>query len=138
MEPEIIIPNWLYRGFIRANRNLTFVYSTDVNNYSNFGQAFNCKDEPNAYFIPTIWRLCKGNTQRFFTDYQFELTKPLIDNAIKRIPLNNPIIVLPRLGMGCANLQEKAPLTLEYINKELSKIKYPNIKIDIAYTHDVN
>lgn len=129
--PPISIPRWITRQFISMHRrDLTFVFGTDYRNYSYTGQAAHCRGEPNCYPVWTKYKNCGDASQKaFFDDKMFELAvKPIIDQAIEKIPRDKPIICFPRIGEGGANMKEMCPRSYEYLMSELRKIEYPNIQ----------
>lgn len=137
MYPEITVPIRISRAFIQCHPDWSFVYSSNVFNSGRLGQAGQCSYEPNCYPVPVCVRFCRSNMDSYFSDSQFEsFTKPLIDTAIARIPamaspnIRNVVIVFPKIGTGFSQMNKLAPRTWEYLNEELSKIVYPNIKWD--------
>lgn len=127
--PEIIVPKWILRSFIRENRfKYNFIYSDDLTRAAFQGQASQCAGEGNTYYVPTKKRNCRTESQYFY-DREFELlTKYYIDRAISEVPRDKPIIPFPAIGCGEAKLAEYAPKTLEYIRARLTEIAYPNIR----------
>lgn len=128
--PEIIVPAFIYRDYIQKHREYIFLYGNDINDFGRRGCAYQFSCEPNSYYIPVRFNVKSCRSEYFFSDYVFDRTKSLIDNAIRRISKNNIYICSPHIGMGAAQLQTRAPLTLKYIQDELKKIVYPNIRWD--------
>lgn len=126
----IEIPRWISRSFIQSHRkDLTFIYGDDLNGQHYMGQASHCKGEPNCYPIPTKRLCCMDPDRAFFDDQRFELLwKPAIDKAFDAIPREKPIIPLPKIGQGDAQLPVRAPKVFAYITKRINEIAYPYIQ----------
>lgn len=103
-----------------------YVYSDDLMGHSYKGQASVCAGISNCFPIPTKFRHCCEDNS-FFSDSQFELLiKPLIDRAIEDIILkqkDRQLIILPKIGEGCSQLEKKSPLAFHYIQTHLKLLR---------------
>lgn len=140
----ILIPYRITEKFIRQNGHLTFVYSTDTFNRGGLGMQWHMAGPSNSFGVPVLYKYCANPI--YFTDksggpyisnlnlsYGFDYNKSVIDEAIRLIPKDNPIVVPPKLGLGCARMMEYCPKTYKYLRQELDKIKSNDIKIDYSY-----
>jgi len=113
------------RKFIRDHRNTIFVFGDNVEGGGYGGQAKEARGEPNAWGLPTKWRPDNRNDS-FFTDGGFKETKHYIDECFRGILYfkrrGHEIVFFPRIGMGLADLQNRAPKTLAYIRKKIKSI----------------
>lgn len=129
MPEPIIIPWHIQRAFIQAHREYTFLYSTNAFFMSQYGQAWHCFGESNAFGIPVRWRFCKSDNSSYFSDDTFQaLTKNIIDKAFANVPRDKPIIALHGIGKGASDLIRRAPQTYTYIHNMIDAIQYPNIQ----------
>lgn len=126
--PEIIIPVRILREFIQSHTEWNFVYGNDYLNRGNQGQSWSAKYEPNAYRVPTLFRFCSAPS--LFDDGLFNEFSGYIDEAIKAIPRDKPIVPFPKIGHGFSLLNVRAPKLFAYLQRQLNEIKYPNIKIN--------
>lgn len=124
----IIVPAHITRSFIRSRLDLNFVYSTNVFEMSHLGQAAECRGEPNAFGVPVRFRFCKSDMSSYFSDNDY--VRSVITRFLQRIPTDKPVIVLRKIGCGASRMREYAPKTWEWMQGELNKIAYPNIKWD--------
>lgn len=127
---SIILPYRIRRKFIQEHTEWTFVYGSDYMGKSFFGCAYEASGEPNAYPVPTIWKICPSSGEKFLCDSEFDFFKVLIDEKIREIPLNKPIVPFPKLGMGHSQLNYIAPRLFAYLKDRLKAIAYPDIKVD--------
>ena len=143
----IIIPHRITEEFIRANPNLTFVYSSDLEGKGGLGMQWFMAGPPNSYPVPTLVKFC-ANIEYFKDPVDYHNCWPFghhpdeetgisfntgkIDEFIKAIPRNNPIIVPPKIGLGCARMLEYCPLTYRYLRQELNKIMCHDVKINYS------
>ena len=131
----IIIPYRITGHFIENHPQYTFIYSTDLRRKGGMGMQWEMANYKNSFPIPTLVKFC-ANIE-FFYDHMFPTWKDEIDKFFMTIPLHSPIIVPPKIGLGCARLKEMSPLTYNYITNKLSQIGYSNIKIDYGIrTHN--
>jgi hypothetical protein len=127
----ILLPARIHRPFIQSHPEWIFVYSSDYMSKSFFGQACSAYGEPNAYPVPVIWKLCPSSGEKHFHDGLFKFFANMIDEKISLIPNDGrPILPFPKIGMGHADLQNRAPRLFAYLYEQLNKIKYKQIEID--------
>lgn len=130
----MIIPHYINKEFLELHKNdLYFVYAVTAIASIAAGQGTHAHYYEHCYGVPTKFRNCKSDGAAFFHDSKFDLMiKPLIDRAIASIPRDKPIIVYPKIGRGCADLPNRAPLCYEYLMNELTLIATP-YKIDYTF-----
>lgn len=124
-ESMLHIPRRIYREYITAHRELTFVYGQDYERKGTFGQAWSAAGEPNTYPISTCRKMCRNS--RYWTDGEFNNVCSIISSDIANVPLNKPIIIFPKIGEGGSRMKELAPRLYQYMISELKKIQYKNI-----------
>lgn len=132
MVPLIKVPGIrIFRSYAQSHRELIFVFGTDYAEKGFFGQANHLQGEPNTFSIPTLYKVCNSQSDKFFTDDQFDANICKVNERIERIPKDGrPIIWLPKLGKGHSQSYIKAPKTYRYIIEKLKEIEYPNIEFD--------
>lgn len=130
----IIIPHRITKEFlVKHKQDYYFVYAVTVMASIAAGQGTNAHYFEHCFGVPTKFRNCKSDGAAFFHDSKFDsMIKLSIDRAIEDIPRDRPIILFPKIGLGCADLLNKAPLTYEYLMTELNKIATP-YKIDYTF-----
>jgi len=126
----IIIPYRITEKFIREHQELTFVYSTDLRNHGGLGMQWFMAGCPNSFPIPTLVKFCANS--EYFSDYQLKDNTTIFESWIKCIPTDRPLIVPPKIGLGCARMKEKCPLTYKYLREELNKMMSHDYKIDYS------
>lgn len=118
------------REYIRENPNKIFLFGDNLKKKGLGGQAKEMRGEPNAIGIPTKKRPSMTNGS-FFTDNEFENNIKCIDAAMLEIWSIKPgfdsskdIIVIPEMGLGIgrAQLKEKAPQTYQYLLNRLNEL----------------
>ena len=104
---------------LRNNPNKIYIFGDNTEGWGKGGQAI-VRDEPNAFGIST-----KDSPTQFMSDDNFEANKAKIDADIAAIKTDGRPIVFPEdgIGTGRADLQNKAPRTWAYLQKELNKLK---------------
>jgi len=144
----IIVPYRITEKFIRDHPELTFVYSSDLEGKGGLGMQWFMAGPSNSYPVPTLVKFCANSV--YFQDAQeygnyhpfgyhaipesgLKYNQSKIDEAISFIPKNNPIIVPPKIGLGCARMKEYCPRTYAYLRSELNKIMCKDVKIDYSY-----
>ena len=120
----LLVPIPITRTFIRANRDWTFVYSTNVYHTSSYGQASQASDEPNTIGVPVRFRFCKSNMSSYFSDDQFvDILRPKLDAVFDKIrAAGTNVVVFPKIGEGASRLKELAPRTFQYIRDNLAEL----------------
>lgn len=128
----IPIPYRISRSFIQSHPNYIFVYATDVVGRGCEGHEWQAKGEPNAYGIPTIYKLCPSSSV-YFQDSRREEQWEYIIKAFEKIPRDQgPIIPFRKIGLGCSRMHELAPKMFAEMWKLIDLIKAP----DIEYIYD--
>lgn len=128
---KIILPSRITREFIQLHPNWIFLYGSDYLGKSFFGAAYSAHGEPNAYPIPTIWKLCPSSGEKFMDDGLYPFFKMLIDERIDDIPLGQePILPFPKIGEGHSQMKTRSPKLFNYMKERINAIAYPNIEID--------
>ncbi len=128
----IKIPSHISRTFVQQHEELIFVYGYDLRGLGIMGQAWALHGEPNAYGVPTLERYCPSQ-KVFFDDSLFTHYANHMDDAVDKIAqvafiTKRPVIVCPKIGMGCSRLYEIAPKLYDYMTKRLNLIKHQNIE----------
>ena len=110
---------------LRNNPDKIYIFGDNTEGWGKGGQAI-VRDEPNAFGIST-----KDSPTQFMSDDNFEANKAKIDADIAAIKADGRPIVFPEdgIGTGRADLQNKAPRTWAYLQKELNKLKGDNTKV---------
>lgn len=127
MEPLIEIPYKISRAFIHIHPEWIFLYGNDLYNKGCLGQAWFASGESNAFKVTTCRRICNNSSAKFFFNDHLEEYKEILARDWSNIPFDDrPIIPFPKIGQGCSNLKEGAPLLFKYLQECLSKIVYPN------------
>jgi len=107
---------------LRNNTDKIYIFGDNTEGWGKGGQAI-VRDEPNAFGIST-----KDSPTQFMSDDNFKANKAKIDADIAAIKADGRPIVFPEdgIGTGRADLQNKAPRTWAYLQKELNKLKGDN------------
>lgn len=130
---KIILPLYISRGFISSHREWIFVYGASNDGKGFFGQTYCCHGEPNAFPVPTMFKICNSATNKYFDDNQYDYFVKFIDDKLSNIPLNRgPIIPFRNIGRGHSEMYLKAPKLYEHLMFKLSLIQYPKIVWDYA------
>lgn len=131
---KIIIPARITKAFIKEHeKDFYFVYAVTVHASIAIGQGAVGHYYTNCFGVPTKFRNCKSDSAAYFQDCQFDtLIKPSIDRAIMDIPRDRPIILFPKIGLGCADLPNSSPKSFEYLMEQLQKIATPT-KLDYTF-----
>ena len=123
----ILLPHHISRTFIQQHRELIFIYSQDYHAKGCFGQAWSGHGEPNAFPVPVLLKVCLSQTDRWFSDRQFDEHKKLIDEKIAAIPRDGRAIVMFRsIGKGHSEMHLRAPKLYKYLMDELNAICSPH------------
>lgn len=113
------------RADVRAEPNKIFLFGDNLERQGFGGQAKEMRGEPNAIGIPTKKRPSMHETA-FFTDDEFESNRQAIHRAWMgifdlsfKLNTNELQVVVPSagLGTGLAQLAQRAPRTLAYIQE---------------------
>ena len=132
MNPFEKFPPHITRDEIMNTKETHFyIYADDRTSKSIRGQAETAFGLENTGKIITKWWKCTA-TESYFHDGQFEvLTKLMIDNCVRDILESykgRTIVVFPKIGCGMAELPQRAPRTLKYIQEQLAKLLKLNNK----------
>lgn len=95
----------------------------DARNNTFMGQEATAGYFNHCYPVPTKWKNCKSDNAAFVYDLQFDQYKFELDFWIKLVPSNLPIILFPKIGLGCAELDRRGPKCYEYLVSQLNLIK---------------
>lgn len=126
----IEVPYRITRAYVQQHPELFFVYGIDKAEQGTFGQCWDLHGEPNTGPVYTCWKMCKNN--RYFSDTQLEEIKQinvLATSAILKKAMDNPIVVLPKIGRGGSRMFEFAPKAYEWLMKRLDIIQSKDVKI---------
>jgi hypothetical protein len=133
MGEVILLPYRITRRFIQSHPEWIFLYGCDYANKSFFGQSYSAFNEPNAFPIPTLLKVCNSSSDKRWRDSDFEDVKKKIDERISNVPRDGrPIIPFPKIGMGDSDMFKCAPALFNYMQEEIKKIAYPFIEIDYS------
>lgn len=121
MDAKLIIPHRVNREFVQSHPKWIFVYSNDHARHGAEGMCWHFVGEPNAFQVSTCVKKCLNS--RYFNDNNPEHLK-WVDEDIDAIPLDRgPILVIPRIGLGCSRMKELAPKLYAHMWARLKKIK---------------
>lgn len=113
------------RKFIHDHPATVFVFGDNFAGKGLGGQAKEARGEYNTVGIPTKW-FPDNRPSSFFSDDEFFLLKRHLDAVFRDIKLikrsGHKIVFFPRIGMGLADLQNRAPKTLAYIREKIVEI----------------
>lgn len=107
------------REDLREHPDWLFVFGDNMERKGRGGQAFACRDEPNAVGIPTKWRPGYA-TGDFFTDADWPKAMLEIQRAFYRLSehlCQRGTVVWPEdgIGTGRADLARRAPRIMDKI-----------------------
>lgn len=128
MEPVIIVPRRITRGFCKAHPDWVFLYGHDVQEkgFEGHGQIHG---EENAFPVLVLYKFCPSG-HRLFMDSD-SIAWQLMRQSLEKVRhVKRPIIPLQRIGDGCSRMSELAPKMFKEMSDMLEKIQYPNIKRD--------
>lgn len=124
--PLIIQTAWYTRAQLQAAPDTLFAWGDNLarvggKNNPKSGQAFACRDEPNAVGIPTKLRPSMDE-DAFFTDRHFERAKAAFDEGFIRMAQHlqdGGTVIWPAdgIGTGRAQLAERAPRIWAYLER---------------------
>lgn len=90
------------------------------------GQAWYIGGEPNSFSVCTVEKYCSNPA--YFHDGEFNRISKMINEQVAEIPRDKPIIILPKIGLGCSRMREFAPKCYTYLCEQLNNIAYPNLE----------
>jgi len=115
------------RDFVKANPNTLFLFGDNDIRTGLGGQAKEMRGEPNTIGISTK-KLPSNEDSAFKTDSEYDNNKFIITNDVNRAikaaksgRFNK--VVIPPIGVGLAKLEEKAPMTYAFLQKELDRLE---------------
>jgi hypothetical protein len=129
------------RSDLQKNPKVIFLFGDNVEDHQKpfaqrlgkGGQAAEMAGELNAVGIPTLWKAPDGADQSaYFSDARFEEIKTVIDKAFAKIKPGTKIVVPVddngdfNLGTGIAQLKERAPSILKYIESKIQALDVQN------------
>jgi len=116
-------------------RRITRAMLFDLRNTTNFvygdtlwrdgkpgGQAAEARGAINAYPIMVKMRACANDPSSFLSDILWEENCVMFRKQLALVPLDKPIIVFPKLGLGWNKMPEKCPLTYESMRQLIKTI----------------
>jgi len=113
---QIIVPKFITRAHIQQlNGRCNFIFGDNLEKKGYGGQAKVARGEPNAYGVPTKVRPCMNYDDAFFYDIDYDKIVPKIDEAIDLVPLDKPIVIFPKIGLGFSELDVRAPRIYKYL-----------------------
>lgn len=117
----------LTRGKIQENPNVLYLFGDNTIRKGLGGQAKEMRGEPNTVGIITK-RYPNNKDTAFFCDFDYsefvELTNKGFRDVITYIVTHRPTAVVePPLGVGLADLPNRAPRCYEYLRYMLDKLK---------------
>lgn len=119
--------DYITRRMVRQHKDHLYLFGDNVAQYGNGGMAFQLRNQPNAYGLPTKW-MPLDIPKAYFTDQQYEDFMDIIDTAFDNIPQGYQYIVIPidnndiiSIGTGLADMPNKCPKCYQYF---LSKFKW--------------
>lgn len=109
------------RDEIRSNPDTLYVFGDNVSTIGRGGQAKECRGEPNTVGIPTKWHPMMDEAS-FFDDSSLDKVKPRIQDEFRTLARHlasggTIVIPLDGVGTGLAQLPQRAPAVLEYIER---------------------
>lgn len=115
------------RKEIQDNPKTLYLFGDNLQRTGLKGQAEQFRGEPNSIGIATKRRPA-GDSTAFFRDADLENNKKAITEDINKVitawntgKYNN--VVVPRLGVGLAQMDKKAPLTFQFLQQELKRLR---------------
>lgn len=125
-------PHWITEAEIVANRHThIYIYSDDKTGKAALGQAEICAGRSHCFPIWTrIWP-CQDMTAHsaMWNSVPLELAKDALKHgcfmSIELAILSYPekkVVVFPKIGQGCANLQRYNPELLKFIQEFLATL----------------
>jgi len=117
---------WIVRRDLRAHPDWLYLYGDNEARVGHGGQAAFCRGEPNAVGVATK-RAPRHTMESYWTDADFERVKPIIDRdlapAFAHVAAGGTVVVpADGLGTGMAQLPQRAPRILRYIEDKLTEL----------------
>jgi len=129
------LPKRITRAMLFDLRNTTnFIYGDTLwRDGSPGGQATEARGAINAYPIMVKMRACANDPSSFLWDALWKENCAMFKKQLALVPLDKPIIVFPKLGLGWNKMPEVCPRTYESM-RELIKTMLGNA---ILNPHDI-
>ncbi len=126
------LPKRITRAMLFDLRNTTnFVYGDTLwRDGKPGGQAAEARGAINAYPIMVKMRACANDPSSFLSDSLYAENCTIFKRQLNLVPLDKPIIVFPKLGLGWNKMPEKCPLTYESM-RELIRSELGNAILNI-------
>lgn len=121
------VTRFIKRREVQANPGTLYIFGDNDIRKGLGGQAREMRGENNAVGISTK-KYPTNESSSFKSDEELEKNKSIIrediNGAIKKFKSGQfTNIVIPRIGVGLARLQEKAPLTWDFLQSELIRLE---------------
>ncbi len=117
---KVIKTDWITRLEIRANPDTIYLFGDNLTGKGMGGQAREARGEPNAIGIPTKKKPSMSE-DAFFTDDEYGINCRILDKAFLKIPPDKDVVV-PTMGVGLAQLPDRAPKTFAYLQKKIGEL----------------
>lgn len=110
------------RDYVRKNKHVYFLFGDNLLGQGRGGQASAMRGEPNAIGVPTKKKPTMDD-DAFFTDSEYQANIEAIDIALSKVP-DDVVVYIPAagLGTGFAQLDQRAPMTFEYLKRRLLEL----------------
>lgn len=115
------------RAEVQSNPKTLYLFGDNDIRKGLGGQAKEMRGEPNTVGISTKKYPSNDNTS-FKTDLELDVNKRIITEDINKaitewLTGNYENAIIPRIGVGLANLPKNAPLTWKFLNEELDRFE---------------
>lgn len=128
-QPKTVVrtTNIITREDARLNTDTLYVFGDNIQRRGLKGQAADLRGEPNAIGVATK-RKPASDDRSYFSDKTLEENKLIIRTDIDRVIFEfqsndyQNLVILP-IGQGLAKLQQKAPLTYQFLQEELNRLE---------------
>ena len=117
----------IFRADLQTNPDTLYLFGDNEERRGKGGQAIQMRDEPNAVGVRTK-RRPQLNEGDFWTDETYTANCRMIEEDLARVRQHlaeGGTIVIPEdgLGTGLAQLAERAPQTLAFLQAALDELK---------------
>lgn len=112
----IIFQKVIKRDDLRANREVTYLYGDNCKRRGYGGLAREIRDEPNALGVRTKKHPGRNDSD-YFTDDELSSNCRMIRDDLSAITTEVVVVPTAGIGTGLAELQTRAPMTLDYIDR---------------------
>jgi len=121
------LPKRITRAMLFDLRNTAnFIYGDTLwRDGSPGGQAAEARGAINAYPVIVKMRACANDPSSFLSDTLWEENCAMFKKQLALVPLDKPVIVFPKLGLGWNKMPEVCPRTYESM-RELIKTMLGN------------